>query len=533
MLSSHPKAIDLARWRLQLLPALWLAAFFTLAIVLVSGTGMEVGFSWAEDDYLNHVDIMRVWLSAWWNDTLTPSLHHQVWDTHLYFLPHPPLYKWLAVLSQALLTDVPFPVAEKFPSAVALAVAATAVVLALRPKVGLAASLVAGVLLMTSPRVVGHAHFLTVDIYVLSGWMVAALCHVRWLETGQARWMAGVTLALGATLSCKLTGAAMLVPLGLTSLLVRGLRDMRALGRDALFLAGAMVLALGILCLVYPYTWDAPLTRLLEMVARAGHWERENPFSMLYLGQLMPYAEAPWHFTLVMTILVTPPLTLALALFGVGLHRKAEVLRTTALTHAAFWLLMPMVLSGFPKYDNERQILPLFGFVALLAGMGFSAVKTALAGRVPHAGPVLLAATLVVSLVTLERTLPFPLGYFSPLVGGARGAVALGFESTYLGEVLSRDVLASLTKDLPPGAGLSVQPAPRLGRFLQQRGYLRPDLQVTSMEGPYYIWFLRHLVDMPELVEIRRRGVLLAGMKHLGVEVAQLWYTPPYGPAPP
>jgi len=145
-------------------------------------------------------------------------------------------------------------------------------------------------------------------------------------------------------------------------------------------------------------------------------------------------------------------------------------------------------------------------------------------GRARIAWAATAAAALVLA-VGLARAQPFPLRYFTPLVGGPRGAVTLGFEPTTLMEVLSPQVLADFQTHLPSGAGVSVLPSAGVGRFLQRRGLLRADLRLTPERGPYWILVYRHTVlrGYPGSM-VHEHGQLLAGYALDGVALAELRY---------
>lgn len=461
------------------LPALvGLCCFFSV-VLLVSSTGLDVGISWAEDDHLDHLDGMRTWLLAVMHGQATPELHAEVWERNVYFHPPPPLYKWLALLSRALWPSLPFAVSERLPGAMVLGITCAAVVLALWSRVGPGTAAAGGALLVTLPRLFGHAHFLSADIFLLCGWILASLCHVRWLETGRRWWAAGVIAALAFALCCKLTAMLMVIPLGLASLAVRGPRSLRTLTVDAAILTAGLVVAFGLLCVVHPLTWEDPLTQLWVMVGRTRHWGQDNSFSMFYFGETLRYTDAPWHFTLVMAFLLTPPLILALALLGAVGGCRLGALRTMILVQIGFWLVFP-VIPKFPKYDNERQILPLFGNMAFWATVGLHVAAQALTRWTQPVAAVFSTAVTVSS------------------------------------------------RHLPPWSGLSVQPAPGLGRFLKARGFLRQDLNLSELDGPFFIVFQRvNGLFFPGLVKDRDLMLLVAKVEHLGVDVAQLWYLPP------
>jgi hypothetical protein len=304
--------------------------------------------------------------------------------------------------------------------------------------------------------------------------------------------------------------------------------------RDVLWGASglAMVLLLGLLALVvlFPFTWPAPTSRTMLLFEQARTWGKETPFTVLFFGKVIPYTSLPFYFTPVMLLLVTPPLTLALALLGLCWPRKVDTLWQTLAVVFGFWLVF-LLFPNTPKYDNERQILMLFPLLAMLAGMGAQDLLERLSQRVqPKVRPalVLLLGPMVVALMALELlgALPVPMSYYSEVVGGLPGARRLGFEPTYAMEVLSKSTLTSLEEALPEGARLTAIPAPGLVEFLKKRGYLRPDIQLAPTGGPFYLLVNRHNVFNREGRDVKSRGRMLRAYDKDGVPLAELWYLP-------
>ncbi len=110
-------------------------------------------------------------------------------------------------------------------------------------------------------------------------------------------------------------------------------------------------------------------------------------------------------------------------------------------------LIAVRALPWSPPHDAERLILPSFAFFALLIGQG--------AGRLLYRESLyaadkicaqrwviaLLAIALGNGLITTIRYQPQWLSYYTPLVGGLRGATALGCEPTYYWDALDQPVL--------------------------------------------------------------------------------------------
>jgi 4-amino-4-deoxy-L-arabinose transferase-like glycosyltransferase len=497
--------------------------FAVVAIaVIVSARG--VGVAWAENDYLDHLDAITRWAHEAW--ALGPGavtrLTGPYWADNRYLNPHPPLYKYLALLTRSALPGLGWPLAERAATAIVFAGAAAGLFATLARRYGVAAGLVAAAALATMPRVFGHAMLCTPDVPLAAAWLGAALGWERWDGTRRRGWLVLTGFFFAAGVATKISAILMLVPLGALMLLWRWRAGWKDVARGIAELAGVGLAGIVALVVLYPFLWSDPVGRFAQLVDEAAGWSQANPFTAMFLGRVTPYPELPWYFGPTMVFLTTPPPTLALAAWGIvaGARRRDRTWQVCVVL-TAFWFLLVAVPST-PKYDDERQMLPLFMFLAALAGIGWHELMQLVGSRVAVAAT---AAVVVILVHGLARAHPFPLRYFTPLVGGPKGAVALGFEPTYAMEVLSPAILAEFQERIPAGAGVTVLPGTAVGRFLQRRGLLRPDLRLNNTAGPYWILVDRHnvLAGFPGAV-VRVHGVLLDSYELDGVALAELRY---------
>jgi hypothetical protein len=254
----------------------------------------------------------------------------------------------------------------------------------------------------------------------------------------------------------------------------------------------------------WPWLWHDTLPGLLRYVAFFG---KHYPVAVTYFGRV--YNVAPWHFPLVMTLITTPPLTLLLALVGLGRVRcptaSGSVTPSTRRHWPAGWSahqaaivvliawavvvnLAPMCLPGTPKYNGVRLFMPVFPPLALLAGVGFGVVGRRLAKGVARVLPderlalgLCLTLALLPSLMATAYTHPYGMSYYNVLTGGLRGAVARGMEATYWGETYFAAV-PWLNHEPAPGSRvwINVPGFVTSMAMYQAFGLLRPDLKLTG-----------------------------------------------------
>jgi hypothetical protein len=291
-------------------------------------------------------------------------------------------------------------------------------------------------------------------------------------------------------LATKFTGFMLPLPLLLWGLV----HERRNLTRT-LVVGGAVALALRVL--FDPYVWPDPLGRLTEFVRQSTTRQAWAPIATYYLGRSYRFV-LPWHQSLVMTFVTTPLPILVLAAAGALRWREPaqRPLVSFCLIQIGFYQLL-MALPSSPNHDGVRLFLPQFPFLALLAGLGLARLWELLGSRLvapdrpwrPAAARATLCALLFVPpAAQLVEAHPFELAYYGELVGGARGAFARGFESTYWWDSVTPAFRASLDRDLPPNARVWVSAAPYYFTALQEAGLVRRDIVFTdSLPSPYLI----------------------------------------------
>jgi hypothetical protein len=517
--------------------ALGTIAVFACAMGVALGLSRDNGFTWAENDYLDHMDRIPVWASEFRNLGFrrgVAELTAPFWEAQRYLNPHPPLFKYLGIASRRLLPGVAFPTAERIPTMLIFAACCAVIFLTLWRRRGWVAGLVGAAALLFMPRFATYSGHCTPDMPEAVSWLFVALAFERYEATRRWPWLALTAAIFAFALGSKISALAMVPALGCLMLFWRVRRGWRDVARGALLLG--LVLLLGVLALIvlFPFTWPAPVSRVLQLIHEARSWGKLEPFTALFAGRIIRYTSLPFYFTPTMLLLVTPPLTLGLSLLGLLWPYKVDTLWQAVMGVFVFWLLL-LLVPNTPKYDNERQMLMLFPLLAMLAGMGAQDLLERLSRRVqPRLRPamvVLLGPVVALAMVLeLVGNLPVPLSYYSEVVGGLPGAVHLGFEPTYAMEVLSRKVLEELQEALPPGARLTTIPAPEFAEFLKARGYLRPDLQLASSGGPFYLLVNRHGALTREGRDVKAHGQLLAAYRKEAIPLVELWYAPPRSP---
>ena len=211
----------------------------------------------------------------------------------------------------------------------------------------------------------------------------------------------------------------------------------------------AVILAL------FPYVFLHPVTGFVESVLLLSRYDW--PGSVLFDGEMVPGKDVPWNYAPQWLLIGSPPVTVALAVVGLGLLVADRVRRRAAdpaVLLAAGLFVVPLLLiivRGATLYNALRQFLfvvpgmILIGVVALVRL--WRAANTLRAGPLGDVGehrtvdgapahdrrvvPAWLALIALVGVVlaghvealaATVRLYPLEYVYFSPIVGGFAGA---------------------------------------------------------------------------------------------------------------
>lgn len=431
---------------------------------------------------------------------------------------HPSLPRTLAAFSYLLFSGwMDEIVALRLPSAAIFSLLVGALYLFLRLYLSRAGALAGALSLVLMPRVFGHAHFYSLDIPIMAWWFFAAAAGLAAVNGWLRPWWFGAAFAIAFT--TKLHSVFLPGPLLMWAIL----RIVLSRNNDAAVwkrLGWAIAWAALLTPLLYigaqPWLWHDTIPRIVE---RFFAYAEKTPIGVYYFGALYR-GDAPWHYPLAMLVFTLPPIILGLLLVGIAnalLPREGEWRwndRRGAQIFLIFLFATPLSLFIIPlasAYDGTRLFLPCFPFAAGLVGFGFDTVERRLSRRIPRR--VLLAALIALmatpSLWTYATLRPHYLAYYNLLAGGPAGARAMGMETTYWCDSLTREFLDVINDVVPHGATLRPMSMSHaaLG-YYQDRGWLREDIDLRS-QPPYDFHLLQSRQGMFTNVEwtlyLRRR----------------------------
>ncbi len=360
--------------------------------------------------------------------------------------------------------------------------------------------------LVLMPRVFGHAHIAATDTTMMAFWLFAVVAFYKGLE--DKRWSYGFAVVLGLAFSVKFT--ALMIPLALILYMILA-REKRAWRNVAL----SAIISPTLLFLLNPTWWVGSFSNFLDHYILAS-LTRDKYFQIVvyYLGEVYP-VHAPWHHPLVMTAVTVPTIILVFALLGgiFSIKQGANKWILLILSQLIFYYAV-LVLPISPDYDGVRLFLPVFPFLACLAGLGFRGMRN---WAIDHQdrwpewlnrqGKERMVALVFLFVffwpaVRLVAIHPFYLSYYNGLVGGVAGANRLGFETTYWFDTLTAAAREKINK-LPPNSKVGFFPGIDLySQYLQKRGLLRKDLILTKKDFHYMVLMPRisMMVQSPYLL---------------------------------
>jgi 4-amino-4-deoxy-L-arabinose transferase-like glycosyltransferase len=365
-------------------------------------------------------------------------------------------------------------------------------------------------LLLTLPRFFFHSHAATLDVPVAAMVIASATVALFAERSRRAAWLAGPIF--GLALATKLNAPFFLVAyLGFILLIRRGVAPSTsafgvALPQVPLALVSMLTVGPIVFVLVWPWIWFDTFQRIGAYV---GFHLHHYGIYFLYFGRVYdkdPFA--PWHAPFMMAAATTPFVTNVFALIGIRLglpaivnrlrfttgpdddHRKEGDLLLMAILNCAV-TIAAVAFSGGAKYGGEKLFMPFFPFWCLLGGYGavelFLILRQGFGqiwGR--YAVPALFGVSAA-SLLALQIAFgAYALSEYNGLVGGLRGATAIGFERQYY-DVAFRDLVDWLNDNAPPNTRVHFLPNNweyvRTYNWYRRSGVLRGDIQVANGEG--------------------------------------------------
>lgn len=351
------------------------------------------------------------------------------------------------------------------------------------------------------PHLFAHGHYASYDGPLSCLWLLAIFAFVAGRESNRLAWAGAFGVALGCAMADKLTGWFIPIPFLAWAAIYRDRWAFR-------FLAVGVLAGLAVAYLLQPPWWAEPISGPWRFFASNLSRGETIPIPVQFLGTIYntPRESLPPYNTIVLTIFATPVGFLAMGLAGAwrALRRwKVEPFLLLFLGHWAFLLLL-RAMPKTPGHDGVRLFLPAFGVLALLAGPGVVQLRE----WIGRASRWVVGLGLAEGAVSLAVMMPFPLSYYSPIVGGLPGATRLGMEPTFYWDALDPGARAFLRENTPAGRTIRFATFPNSWIYLRDVGELPRGIAPIDPGSP--LWYV--VQNRPGILNPLDRA-LIAGAK--------------------
>ena len=182
----------------------------------------------------------------------------------------------------------------------------------------------------------------------------------------------------------------------------------------------------------WPWAQEQPLTRPFEAFFLTTGFNWGNP--SLFMGRDVAGTDVPWYYLPTWVGLIVPAVVLVGLLFSLP---RLMVERASRVQLAAMWafVLLPAtaaIVRHVSLYDGIRHMFFIVPPMAVIAAGGWDFVLASSRGRMRLAATVALVVLVAEPVVFQIRNHPNQNVYFTPLIGGPRGAFGR-FDMDYWG----------------------------------------------------------------------------------------------------
>lgn len=405
-------------------------ALFTFALLLLSVK--DIGMTWDEPAYMRASESYSNWVYIFVKDPIR-ALNSEVIDT--FFKAnheHPPIAKmWSGVAWYFTKNLTDQLSAFRIGPMISVSILIACLFYMIAERFGKPAGFFAAASLITMPRFFFHAHLSALDVPVAVASFLTVF--VFWKTIDRKGWGWGLLCGFfwGLAVGVKLNAVFVFFALLIWVLLFR--RNRAAFLR--LVVTG--VSAILTFFIAWPWLYHDTWNRVVEYVKfHVNHYS----IGQWYLGKF--YLPPPWHAVFVILWAVVPLITILL--FGVGIFQAKKGKNDGG---TVWFLIINTLISIFPfaigkslLYDNERLFMPVFPFIAALAGVGFGWITNKINNLFDKSKITILKSLSMVVLgillilpqgSSLVKYYPHLLSYYSEGVGGLKGATKIGLETTY------------------------------------------------------------------------------------------------------
>ena len=307
------------------------------------------------------------------------------------------------------------------------------------------------VFLAISPRIFAHAFFNSVDIALLSLFIISTYTMVRFLDKKTLGAALVHAVACALLIDIRVVGA--IVPaftiLFAVAELVKQRADKKAVREFGTSLTLYLAAVSAITVIVWPFLWTDPIGNFVSAVLETSG----DPITwrVFYLGEYLKATEVPWHFT-PLWILISNPL-LYIGLFLAGLiasakcllaHSKKCILSKRNTLIVLLWFFLPLAVAAIVTptlWDSWRHFFFVYPAFLIIAVTGllylFKLTNEKFTGRARSIAFTALILIMAIGIIEPEYFMihnhPYQHVYFNALAGRNMEEIKNNFELEYFG----------------------------------------------------------------------------------------------------
>lgn len=384
-------------------------------------------------------------------------------------------------------------------------------------------ALMAAMLFNFQPLLWGHAFINPKDIPFLTFFLGAILFGFEmiddWAQNARPRFKKVLLAAffLGAATSIRV-----IAPFAALIVFVYGLvKGTRLFSAFAIYWLYA-VLSTIIMFALWPYLWQHPLQRLIEVFI----YMSDNPTSLnvLFASHNFPADALPRrYFPVLIGYTLTEPTYLLIAVGIIAGFWRADKTKRFALTLLLAWfgVLVAYILLRRPAmYDGYRHFLFILPPLFVFAGFAFEAFFSFIKRTWQKA--LFALVILAFGIIPIIRLHPYQYAYYNAFVGGVGGAFR-HYETEYW-LTCYREAVLELNQIAPSGSRLFVRREPYIAAYYADPKIVVRDFrggQKDMQSGDYYLVSTRSNEDLtlmsgkPAVVEVSRLGAAFCLVKQV------------------
>ncbi len=397
----------------------WIPRSMNFLLALLSG-------DWASTFRVGHPGVTTMLCVS-----LGAAIHHLGWVAGI----SPPAAGWpgdLISTAQLIPTDVAGSLTPlRLPIALVTSIGVVGMYLLSSRLFGHRVAVVGAILVALEPFFVAHSRFLHTDALLSTFMTLSILSLAAWLGEHRWRFLFLSGIAAGLALLTKST-ALLLLPAAFLTVLIHSREDLREAILPVILWGLAVAATFFAL---WPAMWVDPLGTVMAVWLKAVA-ESEGGHLIYFLGNIS-MDPGPGFYPLVLLARATPLTLIGAVLAAITVIRGRQNTNRGTIGFLAAYILGFALFAAAIDKKQGRYLLPIFPILGFLAAVGWvSAIRWTLEEitrrrqwKWPLSRTVLFGSAagiiLLLQAISSLPTAPYYLTYYSPAVGGPKGAKEL------------------------------------------------------------------------------------------------------------